>query len=82
MGGDAVVAVVGDTHALVFHPGEPHHARGAGVADQLAFELRQPVALHAGEATFTENSWRLPPLGEQTLVVVWIFAATRLLTGA
>ena len=83
MGGDAVVTVVGDTHALVFHPGEPHHARGAGVADQLAFELRQPVALHADDGTaFAENSWRLPPLGEQTLVVVWIFAATRLLSGA
>ena len=83
MGGDAVVTVVGDTHALVFHPGEPHHARGAGVADQLAFELRQPVALHADDGTApTESSWGLPPLGEQTLVVVWIFAATRLLSGA
>ena len=83
VGGDAVVTVVGDTHALVFHPGEPHHARGAGVADQLAFELRQPVALHADDGTaLAENSWRLPPLGEQTLVVVWIFAATRLLIGA
>ena len=83
MGGDAPVAVVGDTHALVFHPGEPHHARGAGVADQLAFEFRQPVALHANDGTaFPEDAWRLPPLGEQTRVVIWIFAATRLLIGA
>ena len=81
--GDAAVAVVGDTHALVFHPGEPHHARGAGVAEQLAFEFRQPVALHADDGTaFVEDAWRLPPLGERTRVVVWIFAATRLLIGA
>ena len=83
IGGDVPVAVVGDTHALVFHPGEPHHARGAGVADQLAFEFRQPVALHADDGTASaEDAWRLPALGEQTRVVVWIFAASRLLSGA
>ena len=49
--GDAPVAVVGDGHALVFHGGEPYHARGAGVADQLAFEFRQPVALHADDGS-------------------------------
>ena len=82
-GGDAPVAVVGDTHALVFHGGEPYHARGAGVADQLAFEFRQPVALHGDDSrALAENSWGLPPLGEQTRVVIWIFAATRLLGNA
>ena len=82
MGGDASVAVVGDTHALVFHSGEPYHARGAGVAEQLAFEFRQPVALHAdtGSAA-SESDWSLPTLGQRTRVVIWIFAAVRLLGG-
>ncbi len=81
--GDARIAIVGDTHALVFHGGEPYHARGAGIADQLAFELRQPVALHAddGSARLTDI-WSLPALGSRTRVVVWIFAATRLLGDA
>ncbi len=81
--GDAPVAVVGDTHALVFHGGEPYHARGAGVADQLAFEFRQPVALYADEGDApAEDAWSLPALGERTRVVIWIFAAARLLGGA
>ena len=81
--GDAPVAVVGDTHVLVFHGGETHHARGAGVAEQLAFEFRQPVALHAHDETLPpENLPSLPVLGESTRVVIWIFAATRLLGGA
>lgn len=80
--GDAAVAVVGDTHALVFHGGEPYHARGAGVADQLAFEFRQPVALHANEGNSPAgNAWSFPTLGERTRVVIWIFAAARLLAG-
>lgn len=81
--GDAPLTIVGDTHALVFHAGEPYHARGAGVAEQLAFELRQPVALHAedGSAPATQR-WELPALGGRTRVVVWIFAAARLLGDA
>ena len=82
-GGDRPVAVVGDTHVLVFHGGEPYHARGAGVADQLAFELKQPVALHADDVNASAaQAWDLSALGERTRVVVWILAATRLLAGA
>ena len=81
--GDATIAVFGDTHALVFHGGERYHARGAGVAEQLAFEFRQPVALYAEEGNSrTANAWSLPALGERTRVLIWIFAATRLLDGA
>lgn len=80
--GDAPVVVIGDTHVLVFHGGEPYHARGAGVADQLAFEFRQPVALHADERSgSSDDVWSLPALGERTRVVIWIFAAARLLGG-
>ncbi len=80
--GDAAVTIIGGTHALVFHGGEPYHARGAGVADQLAFEFRQPVALHGdtGSAT-SEHDWSLPTFGERTRVVIWIFSAARLLGG-
>ena len=62
--GDTPIAVVGDTHALVFHSGEPYHARGAGVADQLAFEFRQPVALyaHSGSDPSTD-AWKTPGAG-------------------
>lgn len=81
--GDAPVTVVGDSHALVFHAGEPWHARGAGVAEQLAFEFRQPVALHTdgGDAP-AADAWTLPAPGARTRVVIWIFAAARLLGGA
>lgn len=79
---DAPLAIVGDTHALVFHGGEPYHARGAGVADQLAFEFRQPVALFADDGSGPPaDSWTLPALGARTRIVIWIFAATRLLGG-
>ena len=79
-GSDARIAVVGDTHALVFHGGEPYHAHGAGIADQLAFEFRQPVALYADDRnTSPPGSWTLPALGAGTRIVIWIFAATLLL---
>ena len=78
--GDAGIAVVGDTHALVFHGGEPYHARGAGIADQLAFEFRQPVALYADNGSArSPDSWTLPALGAGTRIAIWIFAATLLL---
>ena len=78
--GEAGIAVVGDTHTLVFHGGEPYHARGAGIADQLAFEFRQPVALYAVDGTTPSTDFpTLPALRERTRVVVWIFAATLLL---
>lgn len=81
--GDAPVTIVGDSHALVFHAGEPWHARGAGVAEQLAFEFRQPVALHADDGSApAADPWTLPAPGPRTRVVIRIFAATRLLGGA
>ena len=80
--GNAPIAIVGDTHGLVFHAGEPYHASGAGVADQLAFEFRQPVALYASDSGPSTDAWELPALGARTRIVLWIFAATRLLGGA
>ena len=37
------ILVLGDSHALVFHDGGDMHATGAGLSDQLAFELGAPV---------------------------------------
>jgi alginate O-acetyltransferase complex protein AlgJ len=39
------VVVLGDSHTLVFHAGDDMHARGAGLADQLALELGFAVDL-------------------------------------
>lgn len=39
------VILLGDSHTLVFHAGGDMHASGAGLADQLAFELGFPVDL-------------------------------------
>ena len=78
--GDSPVALVGDTHAEVFHAGGPHHARGAGLADQLAFEFQRPVALHVDDtAAPPDGEWRLPSLPGETRIVIWVFAATRLI---
>ena len=78
--GGSPVAVVGDAHTLVFHAGDPHHARGAGLADQLAFEFRRPIALHAEDAAAPSAvEWRVPAFADETRIVVWVFAATRLL---
>jgi hypothetical protein len=37
------ILVLGDSHVLVFHEGGDMHAAGAGLPDQLAFELGAPV---------------------------------------
>jgi alginate O-acetyltransferase complex protein AlgJ len=37
------ILVLGDSHVLVFHDGGDMHATGAGLSDQLAFELGAPV---------------------------------------
>lgn len=39
------VVLLGDSHTLVFHSGDDMLARGAGLADQLAHELKLPVDL-------------------------------------
>jgi hypothetical protein len=37
------ILVLGDSYVLVFHAGGDMHASGAGLPDQLAFELRAPI---------------------------------------
>jgi alginate O-acetyltransferase complex protein AlgJ len=40
---ESPVLLLGDSHTLVFHAGEDMHGTGAGLADQLAFDLGFPV---------------------------------------
>lgn len=77
------IALIGDSHTLVFHAGGDHHASGAGLADQLAWEFGRPVAL-APTATTAEDDRpatlvRPAALAPHTRLVIWAFAATRLL---
>ena len=79
---DSPVLVLGDSHGLVFHAGDDMHARGAGLADQLAYELGFPVELIAvrgsgatparfnllRQARRTDGYW-----GRKRLVV-WVFS--------
>ena len=44
---DSPIVLLGDSHNLVFQAGSDMHARGAGLADQLALELGFPVDLVA-----------------------------------
>lgn len=39
------ILLLGDSHTLVFHEGGDMHTKGAGLADQLAYRLGQPVDL-------------------------------------
>jgi len=80
---ESPIVLLGDSHALVFHAGKDMHTVGAGLADQIAFELGVPVELVAvrgsgatparlnlmRRAQGTENYW-----GGKRLVI-WCFAA-------
>ena len=75
------VLLLGDSHALVFHAGGAHHAAGAGLPDQLAFELGLAVDLAAAPgpgAALDELGRRAgadPDYWSRKRLVVWCFAA-------
>ncbi len=79
------IALVGDGHTLVFHAGGEYHVSGAGLADQLTWELGIPVALEStptwdpgtNRDTAVDRAGGLP--SPQTRLVIWVFAATSLL---
>ena len=77
------IVLLGDSHNLVFHAGgEDMHAAGAGLADQLAFELGIPidvVAVRGSGATparvnLLRNARRQGYI-ENKKLVIWCFAA-------
>ena len=77
------ILLFGDSHARVFHAGGDLHATGAGLPDQLAFELGVPVDLAAapasgGAATLADLLERPPAdpdYWRRKRLVIWCFAA-------
>ena len=80
---ESPVLLLGDSHALVFHAGGDLHAAGAGLPDQLAFELGLPVDLAAtpdpspGAAleALVERARAAPGYWDRKRLVIWCFAA-------
>ncbi len=76
------VVLLGDSHALVFHAGDDMHARGAGLADQLAYELGRAVDLVAvrgsgatpARLNLFRRAQRSPDYWDHKRVVVWCFS--------
>ena len=85
---ESPILLLGDSHALVFHAGGDLHAAGAGLPDQLAFELGVPVDLAAapGPATapfevLRERVRADPGYWSRKRLVIWCFAAHALGAG-
>ena len=80
---DSPIVLLGDSHALVFHAGGDMHAVGAGLADQLAFELGFPmdlVAVRGSGATaarlnLLRRAQSDPDYWQRKRLVIWCFAA-------
>lgn len=77
------VILLGDSHNLVFQAGGDMHARGAGLADQLALELGLPVDLIAvrgsgatpARINLFRRAQRDPGYWQDKMLVIWVFAA-------
>ena len=80
---DSPVLLLGDSHALVFHAGGDLHAAGAGLPDQLAFELGLPVDLAATPdpspvaalEALVERVRAEPGYWGRKRLVIWCFAS-------
>ena len=80
---DSPVLLLGDSHALVFHAGGDLHAAGAGLPDQLAFELGLPVDLAATPDpspvaaldALAERVGADPGFWSRKRLVIWCFSA-------
>ena len=86
---DSAIVLLGDSHNLVFQAGGDMHAVGAGLPDQLAFELGVPVDLVAvrGSASTSarvdllRRAQRDPGYWENKRLVIWCFAAREFTEG-
>jgi len=80
---DSPVLLLGDSHTLVFHVGGDLYTKGAGLADQLAAELKMPIDLlgvRGSGATPARISLYRRSAGDPKYldgkkVVVWCFTA-------
>jgi hypothetical protein len=83
------VILLGDSHALVFHAGDDMHARGAGLADQLALELGFAVDLvavrgsgaTAARLNLIRRAQRDPAYWTKKKLVIWCFGAREFTEG-
>ena len=77
------VILLGDSHTLVFHAGGDMHAKGAGLADQLALELGFAVDLvgvrgsgaTAARINLLRRAQANPEYWANKRMVIWVFAA-------
>ena len=82
---DSPIVLLGDSQALVFHAGNDLHATGAGLADQLAFELGIPLDVVATRDPETiparqmlrERSQADATYWDGKRLVIWCFSAHR-----
>jgi hypothetical protein len=80
---DSPVLLLGDSHCLVFHAGGDMHARGAGLADQLAYELGFPMDLIAvrgsgatpARVSLLRKARRDPNYLKAKKLIIWCFSA-------
>ena len=80
------IVLLGDSHNLVFHAGDDMHAVGAGLPDQLAFQLGLPldlVAVRGSGATparvnLLRRAQADPEYWSRKRLVIWCFAAREL----
>ncbi len=80
---ESPIVLLGDSHNLVFQAGADMHATGAGLADQLAFELGFPVDLiavqgsgaTAARVALRGRAQRDAAFWKRKRLVVWCFAA-------
>jgi alginate O-acetyltransferase complex protein AlgJ len=83
---DSPIVLLGDSHNLVFHAGGDMHATGAGLPDQLAFELGlglDVVAVRGSGATparvnLLRRAQSAPGYWDRKRLVIWCFAAREL----
>ena len=86
---DSPIVLLGDSHNLVFHSGGDMHAEGAGLPDQLAFELGVPVDLVAvrgaastsARVSLLRRAQRDPSYWRDKRLVIWCFAAREFTEG-
>jgi hypothetical protein len=80
------VLVLGDSHVLVFHEGGDMHATGAGLPDQLAFELGAPVDVlgvrgsgaTSARVSLARRARAKPNYLTGKKVIIWCFGAREL----
>lgn len=86
---ESPIVLLGDSHNLVFHAGGDMHATGAGLPDQLAFELGTAVDLvavrgaasTAARVNLLRRAQRDPAYWDGKRMVIWCFAARELTEG-